>query len=352
MSKKISLRESVANLAKQVGISEDDLDKLYKTHEFEMKERLGGKEIDDATLEQMVLSRLSLALKKPLISTGGSGEKAKMIPIGRGRVSDWAEGARTKADKYIQKAGRDRAVKDGYIDEAGNYLFVQPDYKKGKEVPEHEYQADGFGLIKLESSKDYKFAEIRFKDLAAIQPLDWFTEYDIDAYVRENDDPNYAKITVSKTAVQSKSEYANFEDILEYIKKNSEFSDRILDTVDEIDLFAMNHEGERNAFAIVEGNVIDVAVTQKESTAVSIDDLNMLVSDTGGTNSATLWFNKEDQINFIEGSLGVKFIISTYKKDDGSVSISGMGYWVPEIFRRELPKTEGASADTKLDDPW
>lgn len=332
----VDVKQNIKTLAEKAKMTEPELEKLYEQIKQEMTERgIPADKIDSA-----VLSRMSTMLKKKFVSVGAQGTKVRGILMGRQQAKDWAEWNREATLKKIKELGPGAdPVAAGCKNADGDLLYVVGgEFSIGKPIPKHDWTCDGYGVVTFErkdETLDTRFAVFKLKGDAAINNYPLFTECDM--FVRKIDsaDDNKFVVGMNSEPTNFADSYVNFHDYAKYVlaaEKN-----RIIELGD-IEEFAQraaeDNEEKYNNWAIVEGSVIKFGVSQKGRVGVSIDDASLAINSPDDVPSYTIWFPPETEFDFADDAIGVTFLVTTMvSRDDGSIVLFGLGYWVDEYFR-------------------
>lgn len=327
------IREIINGLAKRANMKEEDLKKLYK--KFEYEEKSYG--CPDDELEEAVLVDMEAFLRKKFL-VGGNTVAVTGTIFGRSNAIDRAKNLHEKAEKYIEAEGKEKAIEEGFVKYNDKneliHIYTSDTFndkynRTGKPIPEHDWQADGFGIINYqqkEGADDIRFADIKFKGKAATEPLPLFKEVSMKAFVTDKKNEKKYRFTVSQTPEQIEDEYLDFRQAIPYIKKA--YPNRILSFA-EVEDFYEDAESTFNLWCLVQGVITGVSGTKKGGSIVDVHDMEMDVSDGS---SERIIFARESELDLTEGAQGY-FFVNPSRDNEGRMSFFGLGYWVPSYKR-------------------
>jgi hypothetical protein len=336
------LRETINGLAKRANMKEEDLQKLYARFEHEEK----GYGCPDDELEEVVLEDMEGFLRKKFLVAGSQVPVTGAV-FSRSNAMDQAKKLHEAAEKYIEAEGEEAAIEAGYAkkDDKGNLIHIYPSdqfndryNRTGKTIPEHDWQADGTGVINYqqkEGEDDVRFAELRFKGNAATEPIQLFKELSMKAFVVDKKNENKYRFTISQVPeLASDDKYIDFKEALPYIKKA--YPGRIL-SFSEVEEFYDEAESTFNLWCLVQGKIDEIGATQKGGTIVTVHDVDMDVNDG---DSERIIFAKESDLDLTVGARGYFFVNPT-RDSEGRMSYFGLGYWVPNYKRVDRERISG-----------
>jgi hypothetical protein len=361
------IREIINGLAKRANMKEEDLKKLYK--KFEYEEKSYG--CPDDELEEAVLVDMEAFLRKKFL-VGGNTVAVTGTIFGRSNAIDRAKNLHEKAEKYIEAEGTGKAIEDGYakyvpdlpekteenkgelkkiheyISEHGEdkameddilpkklvHLYTSDQFndkynRTGTPIPEFDWQADGFGVVNYQQKEgvdDIRFADIKFKGVAATGPLPLFKEVSMKAFVTDKKNEKKYRFTVSRAPELIDDEYDNFREMMPLIKKA--YPNRVLSFA-EVEDFFEDAESKFNLWCLVQGVITGVSGTKKGGSIVDVHDMEMDVSDGS---SERIIFARESELDLTEGAQGY-FFVNPSRDNEGRMSFFGLGYWVPSYKR-------------------
>lgn len=341
------IKKDILLLAEKAGVDENAIEKAYKIY----RKQLEKKGIAEDNIEELTWIRVQNSLKKKALGTGNTKEEPGFF-MARGNAYDGSRKARETAKKYIEENGLDAAIRANYArkntdpnsEAQYDLLYKDFDWRMGKPIPETDWQANGLAIMKVDG--EVKLCEVRFKGDAAIGPIELFKLTSIPYHMRENRKDS-CDITCSKLPTEYEEEYVDLTDYAKYI--TAAHRDRILSNLSQIEEFILADPNGFNRWCIVEGNVIGINPIEKNnSVAVNIEDLSLKLDENlDEIPHMTVFFNDSIPIDFIDGALGVTFIVNPYFNKKNEISLSGMGYWVEEAWRGGAEEE-----DIDLDDVW
>ena len=248
---------------------------------------------------------------------------------------------------YIYKAGSIEAQKRGMMDDKGNFLYLKPEFKKGKVMPEHDYGAVAYGIFKMPGDDEPKVATVTLRGENAIDTLPLYKIVKFPAKVnKDKTTSSHYELSMSKpiSSVGEEQDYWDFDDlILESVP------DRRLDDLQDLPKFIEGHD-EFRSWCIVEADIINVGMIgdDYDSVAVTITDYTM-TSINSDDNELTFWIDKRLVPGLADGISDVVFAINPYVKKDGEISGNILGYWVdPQL----LPTVENELEAKDTLNPW
>ncbi|MDP3012958.1 MAG: hypothetical protein Q8M92_01860 [Candidatus Subteraquimicrobiales bacterium] len=340
----VDIKANIKVLAEKAKMTESELEKLYEQTKKDLIER----GLPEDKLDSAILSRMSSLLKKKFVSVGAQGTKVRGMLMGRHSAKDWAEWNREKTLDKIKSLGEGDLVEAGCKNADGQLLYTRGgEFSIGKPIPEHDYSADGYGVITFDKDGklDTRFTNFKLKGEAAIANYPLFTECDM--FVRLIDGQDDKRFVVSMNSVPTNfdDDYVNFHEYANYIVAAEE--KRIIELGD-IERFAQTASEDSDEkyknWAIVEGSVIKFGISAKGRPGVSIDDASLVIDNQEDVPSYTIWFPPETEFDFADDAIGVTFLVTTMiSRDDGTPVLFGMGYWVDDYFRAAPVSPDGES---------
>jgi hypothetical protein len=350
MTQKIKLskdaKDTIKVLAKKAEMSTGDLDDLMKVIIHEQTE-LG---VPEDQLSDRVERRMQATLKKKL-KKGGKTVTVVGSILGKSRAIDRAKKHHNIASKYIEKFGESVALDDGYINKAGEHLYKDDKYKAGKVIPDHDWEADGYGVIEIpvkDSDDDIRFADIKLRGDVALAgmvfiekdengrdkkieypALPQFQECEMDVFVVSKTDDNKFRVTLSKEPKVLGEGYIDLEKIIDFVK--TAYPERVLKTLKGIEKFHIEAQKDSvwNPWVLVNGDVVSVSTNDK-GWVVNINDKSLKAeSDDDDVNDLGIFFNDTMPIDLSEIAANGYFLVSPYeRKDNEGMGLGGLGYWV------------------------
>jgi hypothetical protein len=329
-------KATIEVLAKKADMPKEELNKLYQKIELELKEQ--GKKVT----EERVLGRMQKFLKRKLVGTSNLVTLPGFL-MGRTTAMDRAKKHIKLAKDYIEKYDEATAIQDGYLNEKGEYLYVDDRYKKGKPVPEHDFEADGYGIIAKqikvdgEDALDMRYADIKLRGEAAIEPIEFFKESMMRLYPVECTDENRYKFSMSSLPKDVDKDYINkFEDkIVPLIK--AAYPSRVVKSLSNAEKMFKIQEDENvwNPWLLISGDVFKINISDKGWNIVSIDDLSLGVEESDDKiASLAVLFNPQTVMDLNVDADDAHFLVGPSRnKEDGKVGYFGLGYYVDEFGR-------------------
>jgi hypothetical protein len=315
---------------------------------------LEARSYPEEKMDDGILAMMSAALKKKFVVVGSQGVKVRGFIMGRQKEKDWAEWNREQTIQKIGSMSKEAAIQSGYMNVEGKLLYTSGGkYSIGKPIPEHDYQANGHGIVTFidkNGKEDTRFANFVLKGQAAVADYPFFTECDMMVKLLDGKDPTKYSLSMFNEPTNFEDNYVNFHESAEYVL--DAYEDRIL-SLGEIETYAqMSAQDDKekyNNWAIIEGSVIKFGVSQKGNVGVSIDDVSLAL-DSEDVPSYTIWFPPNTEFDFADDAIGVTFLVTTMVSDDGSVVLFGLGYWVDDFFR--VIKTESEEIVPDVQQTW
>lgn len=330
-----TLKNIVLQLGEKVSIPEEELLKVVERN----KEELRRRGVAEEKIEHLAWAKTRNALKRKLVIPNNI-EVCNGFLLGRTKWFDRSRRAREEAENFVQEHGIEAAILEGYVNENGVPIYRSPKWREGQEIPEEDPGAVGIGLF--ERNGAWKLAEIDFKGNAAKEYQYPFKMGLFPIYVKEETDTTM-RITISRNTIKY-SDYVDLEEYLDVIKERA--GDRIL-TDFNFDEFINTHINEFNAWCIIEAEILNITPTKKGGTMISVEK----ASDPFNFDEITtigIYFPEDYEIDFSEDAVEGVFVVSPYYNNEGEIGLSGLGYWVEDIYRVE--ESEEAPVDYK--NPW
>jgi hypothetical protein len=341
-----NLKDNIKKLAKKANMSSSDLEKLYeKTYkEYEKKG------VEEDKLEETTFRRIQAFLSKRFAKIGGSGIDVEGFILGAQRPTNWAFINRRKVQNMVDKLKDPKdAVSQGLMDEDGNLLYVNDKFREGERIPEEDWSREAYGVITKkdkEGREEQKFAIITLRGMAAKEVTPLFRPLRLNIKVNDNTNANIIKVSTNIVPEVTSDEYVDLTKFVELIEKA--YDDRII-SVKQVDTFAQKYQDDRNAWAILEGDVSKFGYSQKGNPGVSITDTGLEVDDDiDEVDVRTIYFPKDTEFDFDEKGVAILFIVSTMIGDNGDSVLMGLGHWTPPAMR--VDKSNIKEVDVKK--PW
>ena len=324
----------IEDLAEKVGLNSDDLNKLYKVIEAEQRD-LG---VPEEKLADRIPRRMRAHLRGKLSKKSANTEEKVGTILWKFRAIDRAKKHIDAAKKFEEKYGRDRAIQNKYMNEKGKYLYVDDKFKKGEEIPAHDYEADAFGLV-LEGEKEV-LRKMRLKGEAATKPIPLMKPCKMDAYV--------SKKGTEDELLTVYDEYIDFTEALPLIKEK--YPKNVLMTLKDVEAFHIEAQRENtwNPWCIVNGDLTGIHVFEDEDEpdkemnawVVNIDDTS-LRAESGEDDSLGIFFPDTIEADINISAADCYFIVGPYEHKEKGMRLNGLGYWVDEYDRAKREKITG-----------
>ncbi|NMC59074.1 MAG: hypothetical protein GYA51_06790 [Candidatus Methanofastidiosa archaeon] len=362
------VKKTINVLSKKANMSNEDLNKIYEEIKYDLLERGVP---DDDRLEERILGAIQARLKKRfigltnLVSVQGS-------VFGRSNAMDRAIVHHKITEAYIEKYGEEKAREDGYINKEGNHLYVinknEPtveingkkrnrivfENQVGKVIPEHDWEADGYGIInyKQKNNDDIRFAEFKLRGEAAVKPLPLFRECDMNVFIRNKKDKTKFAVTLSSVPVttdEGKERYIDFDTLVPFIERA--YPDRVVKELINVYQVAeeLIEDNIWNPWLLIRGNIINVSSTQNDWIAVNLDDTSLsLERDADDVEDIFVLIPGNMDVDFRRDALGAYFFVNPSIRN-GKLTLFGLGYWVEHFDRA---KRENVSEEPDTQAPW
>lgn len=190
----------------------------------------------------------------------------------------------------------------GYIDNEGNLYYDE--YRSSK-LPNYEWQAQSYWMVNC-NFLNYCFATIQLCGEAVKRyPIFKFTSLKVDRIVDNHDSIN---LKMLEPVGEFDEEYVNFE---EY-KDDCAWTpyNKIVDNPEDI----------INNWGIIKRKATKIEVFRTGKRRLTTDD------------GLEIWFPENIRVD-VSLSSDIYLVISVYKRNDGSIGINGLGYWVKDRYR-------------------
>lgn len=366
------IRSTVEAFAQDAGVSQDEYLIMLEKATDEMKAR-GN--IADEDIEYYALRRVQLALKMRFSS---SAQEAEGFFIGKQNVFDYAKKPRKavedfmleegkqaainngicdstlnpinhktkeELEAYIEEAGRQAAIDAEKMDEEGNYLYTNDQYRNGKIIPINDYGTVAYGVFSMPGDDAPKLAMVNLRGHSATKPLPLFKMVKFGAKVNKNKSTQkFYQLSMTK-AINSVGEEVDYTDFDDLIKEA--VPTRRLDSLSEIQEFIELHN-EFRSWCIVTGEIMEIGLGSATSNniPIKITDIS-LTSMKAEENELTFWMDENLDAGLAEDAMDVVFVLNPYINAKGEITGNLIGAWVDPAFRN----TSGAdiSADDLLE---
>jgi hypothetical protein len=248
---------------------------------------------------------------------------------------------------YIYNAGVVEARNRSMVDSEGKFIYLKPDFKKGKPIPEHDWGSVAYGVFKMPGDDEPKLATVTLRGDNATGTLPLFKVVRFPARVNKNKtSANHYELSMIKP-VNSVGEDVDYWAFDEMITQGA--PDRRLEDLQELPSFIQNHD-EFRTWCIFEADIMDVGVISPEydSVAVRVTDMTL---DSFNSDDAeiTFWVNKDIAVGLMDSISDVIFVANPYIKNDGTVSGNIIGYWVDPAI---MPEPTGEIPTGDVLKPW
>lgn len=332
------LEANIEKLAKDAGVSDSELKKVIAASEIEIKERGTPEEL----IRQNSLALVQMKLKRKLSGSVNLTD-CRSFYLAKGKAFDESKKPREQAEAYIEDFSLEDAIEAGYANADGKLLYNDFDWRKGKEIPEEDWQATG--VLVIDYNGDIKLADARLRGNAAISNPPLFKPGTVSVYMKQKGENKY-DITISNEMKDVEDEYVEPEEFVEYVTKA--YPERVLSSLIEIEDYLVTEDAKAfGSWCIVEGNVMSINSTKNGSTAISIEDISLPIE--GDNSSFTVFFNEGVDVDMRDRVVGATFIVSPYRNRDGQITLNGLGYWVPNGDRAYK---SSLTDEPDAQDPW
>lgn len=384
------VKEDAIKIAKEIGMPEDEFNKRVEKSKKEMETR----NIPEDQMEYYVYKRVLSALK---LKIRDAATEAEGFLIGQKSAMDFARVPRAEIDEYIEEKGTEKAIEFnicnadlkpleffvnennqpvmesegakkvgplteeevasyiielgksiaqeyGKLDAKGNYIYPSDavQWKRGKIIPQHEYQGTLYGLFKMPGDKTPKVTEITIKGEAALESMPLFKIIKIPVKVNTNKSTSQKYVMNTQRTPTSVGEDIDYLDYDQTFRKA--YPDKRLDTLDELDDFLQTHE--KYDWCIVDADITEVGTTVSDYDSVTVTIANIAASSRQQIKEITLFVDVGQAKGLIETSDAV-MVISPKEREDGSITGALLGCYI-DPFLRPI-ETEDISEDGVLD---
>jgi hypothetical protein len=327
-------KEVIEKQAEKADISKEKVKALYDER-FKFYKKRG---LDDKQADERALVRVKAALKKKNLVIGGR-EKVLGFVLAKSSAYDKSRKAEALAREKVEIWGKEKAIREGYMNAAEELLYVEPEWLKGK-VIEPDWRANGVAII--ERNDKTKVANVEFRDRAATEDFDTFKACELSVFVKKEHETRY-DVIISTLPEACDDKDINYFDYLAPISEGA----KILTKLSELDAFEVETKEEFASWCIVEGNVIEIRPVRGKKTVVRVDDAS-LDEKEAQEETIPVFFPPNSRIQFTEEALEVVFIGSPFRDRDGKVALSCWGYWIDPDDR-----VDNSNLRTpEIDDAW
>lgn len=404
MSRKMNvekMQEAVDKLVKEAGLSDEDYEEMLATAEEDIL-KMGT--VPEDMVEYYTLKKLQLALKLRFSSSSSEMEgfffgqhpvfdfaakphelvegyvdkmgkmkanelgicDSTMVPLvyhvdrNTGEPVALDYNSDIDSDKYeeagpleqdemedmIFKLGQREAIKHGYMNDKGEPLYVNDQYREGQVIPAHDWSRVAYALIKAPGEEDAKIGIVNIRGDEALNgvPLFEFGKFSGRVNQRKSG-PNHLEMSM-KNAFVSTGEEVNFEDFEDILQ--GLIPERMLEGLDELEGFINARKKEFKRWCIAP--MVDImeigAPAPSGVVPITITDYSM-TSFKSNSAELTFWIEQDMLSGLQENALDTVVVLAPYIKKDGTISGNCIGYWVDPKFRTEAP--EILSEDEVLD---
>jgi hypothetical protein len=313
-------------------ITEDELNKLYKTTSDELK-TMG---VAENKLEDYTVARIHAHLKRQLSVPA---EKFTGIVLGATRITDYGAKKLYDSAMALYKVSPEQALQQGVVNSEGVPIHATPEWKKGQEIDLTKKSRTLIMLVKGKDDTEFVKSTLNLRDERIDKgKVPFFQLLNFRANKSNKSTPDNLllndSVVTEFTPVENAKQITS-EDAINYLKKH--FKDKLV-KLTELSEWHDANLGDQNRMVIVKGNVSRVNVTKTEALSNTVDlvDIDFGFDTEGNLQPpVTCWLSKKDfDIDFNEGALDVIVIGKTNKgKVDGKLSLEAYGIFVDNIFK-------------------
>lgn len=396
------MQTAVDKLVKEAKLSDEDYDEMFAAAQKEIEE-MGT--VPEEMQEYYTLKRMQLALKMRFSS---SSSEMEGFFIGQHPVFDFAEKPHNTVSEYVKKVGTSKAmelnicdstltplvyyvhaetgqpvdinmvpeedienyeeagpltedemadmvyklgsieaIKHKYMNEKGEPLYVNDQYREGQVIPAHDWSRTAYALATAPGDEDPKIVIVNLRGDAALDgvPLFEFGRFSGRINQRKSG-PNHYEMSMKNPFVSSgdEIEYWDYEEAIRGL-----IPERCLEGLDEVEGFVKSRPKEFKRWCIVQGDIMEVGTPTGNNVApITVTDYS-LSSFKANASELTFWLESDMLSGLQDNTLDAVLILAPYVKKDGTVSGNCIGYWIDPMFRTDVPE---AMAEMDVLDSW
>jgi len=317
---------------KKLGMKKEEFEALYKESVEEIKKR----DIPESEIETTAVKRARALLKKQLKSRA---EFFEGIIIGKDRITDFGAQKLYDEARRLWKEDPEKAVQDGYVNEDGEPLYLEPDWKKGKKIILDEAKGRTvFLLAKHTDDTDYKlaFLNLRHDKINIETPMFCKVEFRANKSQKSTDNLyilNQANVTEFKVIDDKR---------VDFITLAKKYLKNYLVNLADLREWYEKHKDDRNRIAIIKGNVSSISITAEGvSNKMELDDAELAIdADPDKIETVTCWVPEDLEFDFSEGTIDLVVIGRpdyNTERDEIVINVFGM-YASDEWLIKEKPQ--------------
>jgi len=301
-----------------------------------------GKGLPEKEAVRRALVRTQNALRKR-IKMLSKNEKVPYLMLAKGKPMNMVKKLRERATEYVRVNGDEKALADGWVNAKGEFLYTDFSWRRGKPIPEEEWEA--IGLAWIERKRKKQLALVRFKEDAALADIKPFTKGTMRVYVKE-DINGYFDVNCTPEPEIESDDIVNFAEYESEISENSGgLYHENLAVLPEFHAALENNKNLKfKTISVLKADIIDIKPTEKGKIVIGIADDSL---EDGETIAA--FFDKDYPIDFEEGTPDVTLTGQTFLNKKGEVCFSVMSHWLDDLERVET----GAEVPvSNIQQPW
>jgi len=305
----------------QVGAHAERISKEYLARGF------GQDDVD-----RLVPQALQAYYKKQLKSTANAFEG---IILGRTNTWDMAKKPRNIVREKIEELGLKGAMDAGFVNSEGEYLYNDYDWRKGKSIPENDYQCSVFMVADTGENDEFEIAIMRLRgdNCEIVPPL--FEPVSFRA-VKGKMDNNGRRQLYDIKVTEFEPVGADSFDALDFFENQLS---KLIDVVQLSDLEQWHDANvdNFNRFCISKVNCVRINMTDETvaSNVMEVDDISLEL-DMEQSNTITVWVPKRVDVNFPENTMEMLLVSQTSQNNEGNISLNCLGLWVHPAFRVDV----------------
>jgi hypothetical protein len=236
----------------------------------------------------------------------------------------------------IRELGSEEAQKNGYMNEKGEYLYTNDQYRNGQVIPAHDWSRVGYALVTAPGEKEPKIAVVNMRGDEALNGVPLFKVGRFSGRVNQRKSgPNHLEMSMKggfTITFDEDVDYWEHDDTIQEL-----VPERCLEGLDEIEGFVTARQNEFKRWCIVQADIMDVGdVTANGVAPIQITDYSLSSLKSHKTD-LTFWIERDMLSGLQDNTLDAILVLSPYIKKDGTVSGNCIGYWVDPMFKVDEP---------------
>lgn len=322
-------------IVKEIVKKSTDTKEQVNAHAERISKEYLARGFDQDDVDRLVPQALQAYYKKQLKSTANAFEG---IVLGKTNTWDMAKKPNALVKEKIESLGLKGAMDAGFVNSEGEYLYNDFDWRKGKPIPDNDYQCSVYMVADTGENDDFEVAIMRLRgnNCDIVPPL--FEPVSFRAVKGKKDNTGRRQLYDIKVT--------EFEPVGAEGFDASEFFEgqlsKLIDVVQLSDLEQWHDANVDNFNRMCVSKVNCVRINMTDDTVASnvmeVDDISLEL-DMEKSNTITVWVPKRIDVNFPENTMEMLLVSQTSQNDEGEISLNCLGLWVHPAFRVDIQNT-------------